>query len=66
MIRYCVDWSEQCHHLAGSLGAAIATRMMELGWIRRAERSRAVHVSEKGYEGLREQFGLELAPGNGN
>ena len=62
VIRYCVDWSEQRHHLAGSLGAAIATRMVELGWIRRADRSRAVHVSEKGYEGLREQFGLELAP----
>lgn len=62
VVRYCVDWSEQRHHLAGSLGAAIATRMIELGWIRRADRSRAVHVSEKGYEGLRERFGLELAP----
>ena len=62
LIRYCVDWSEQRHHLAGSLGAAIATRMIELGWVRRAQRSRALHVSENGYEGLREQFGIELSP----
>jgi DNA-binding transcriptional ArsR family regulator len=62
LIRYCVDWSEQRHHLAGSLGAAMATRMIELGWVRRAQRSRALHVSHNGYEGLREQFGIELSP----
>jgi DNA-binding transcriptional ArsR family regulator len=62
LIRYCVDWSEQRHHLAGSLGAAIATRMIELGWVRKAQRSRAVHVSDDGFKGLREQFGVELGP----
>lgn len=60
LIRYCVDWSEQRHHLAGSLGAAIATRMIDLGWVRRAQRSRAVHVSDTGCQGLREHFGIEL------
>jgi hypothetical protein len=60
LVRYCVDWSEQRHHLAGSLGAALADQMFERGWIRRADRSRAVHVSEAGYAGLRERFGLEL------
>src|ERR1700747_3709619 len=62
LIRYCVDWSEQRHHLAGSLGAAMATRMIDLGWVRRARNSRAVHVSDTGYEGLRDQFGIELVP----
>jgi DNA-binding transcriptional ArsR family regulator len=61
LIRYCVDWSEQRHHLAGSLGAAIATRMIDLDWVRKADRSRAVHVSDIGYDGLREHFGVELA-----
>jgi len=60
LIRYCVDWSEQRHHLAGSLGAALADRMLELGWVSRARRSRAVHISEAGHEGLRETFGLQL------
>src|SRR6516165_8845319 len=61
LIRYCVDWSEQRHHLAGLLGAAMATRMIELGWVRRAQRSRALHISDNGYEGLREQFGIKLS-----
>jgi DNA-binding transcriptional ArsR family regulator len=62
LIKYCVDWSEQRHHLAGSLGAAIAARLIDLGWVRKAERSRAVHVSDGGYQGLREHFGIELRP----
>jgi DNA-binding transcriptional ArsR family regulator len=60
LIRYCVDWSEQRHHLAGSLGAALAARMFDLGWLRKARRSRAVHVSDEGHAGLRETFGVEL------
>jgi DNA-binding transcriptional ArsR family regulator len=60
LIRYCVDWSEQRHHLAGSLGAALAARMFELGWLSRARNSRAVHVSEDGREGLKLRFGVEL------
>jgi DNA-binding transcriptional ArsR family regulator len=60
MIRYCVDWSEQRHHLAGALGAAVAGRAFELDWVRRAPRSRAVQVTDAGYRGLREVFGLEV------
>src|SRR4051794_824217 len=59
LIRYCVDWSEQRHHLAGSLGAALAARMFELGWLSRARNSRAVHVTEAGRNGLSESFGVE-------
>lgn len=62
LIRYCVDWSEQRHHLAGSLGAALASRMIELGWVRKAQRSRAVQVSDHGLDGLREYFGVVLSP----
>jgi DNA-binding transcriptional ArsR family regulator len=61
LIKYCVDWSEQRHHLAGSLGAALAARMIDLGWVRKANRSRAVHVSDIGFEGLRDHFGVELS-----
>jgi DNA-binding transcriptional ArsR family regulator len=61
LIRYCVDWSEQRHHLAGSLGAALAERMFDLGWIARARNSRAVHVSREGRRGLQETFGVALS-----
>ena len=61
MIRYCVDWSEQRHHLAGSLGAALADRMFDLRWVSRARRGRAVTVSDEGARGLEETFGLTLS-----
>ena len=60
LVRYCVDWSEQRHHLAGALGAAIAERSFELGWVKRADNTRAVHLTEQGVQGLRERFGVEL------
>jgi hypothetical protein len=58
LVRYCVDWSEQRHHLAGALGAALADRLFELGWIQRAPRSRAVRVTPDGVDGLRDALGL--------
>ena len=61
LLRGCVDWSERRHHLAGGLGAAIARRMFELGWIERSRGTRAVRVTESGARGLRETFGVELA-----
>ena len=60
LIRYCVDWSEQRHHLAGALGAAICDRLFELGWIERMRAGRAVRLTEPGVRGLSERFGVEL------
>ena len=59
-IRYCVDWSEQAHHLSGALGAALATRMFELEWVARLPRTRAVRLTDAGRTGLGEQFGLAV------
>jgi DNA-binding transcriptional ArsR family regulator len=58
-IRYCIDWSEQRPHLAGALGAALTDHLFDLDWIRRAERSRAVHVTDQGRKGLAEVFGID-------
>ena len=57
-VRYCVDWSEQRHHMSGALGRGLLDRFVELGWIRRAEGSRAVHVTETGRTGLDRTFGI--------
>jgi DNA-binding transcriptional ArsR family regulator len=60
-VRYCVDWSEQRHHLAGAVGATLTRRLFDLGWLRRADRGRAVHVTPAGTGGLRETFGVVVA-----
>jgi hypothetical protein len=58
LIRYCVDWSEQRHHLAGALGAALAQCLLELAWIERRPDSRAITVTDTGATGLRATFQL--------
>jgi DNA-binding transcriptional ArsR family regulator len=59
VIRYCTDWTEQRHHLAGALGAALAEAMVERGWIERARNGRAVTLTAQGRRGLREHLDLE-------
>jgi DNA-binding transcriptional ArsR family regulator len=61
LARRCLDWSERRHHLAGALGAALATRFFELGWIERLPTSRAVRVTPKGREGLARNLSVRLA-----
>lgn len=50
--RRCLDWTERQDHLAGSLGAAICHRFLELHWITRDKHSRAVHLSLTGRQQL--------------
>jgi DNA-binding transcriptional ArsR family regulator len=59
-LRYCVDWSEQAHHLSGALGRSLARRLFELDWIRRAGRGRAVHVTDLGRRRLAADLGVVL------
>jgi DNA-binding transcriptional ArsR family regulator len=58
--RPCVDWSERRLHLAGALGAALAGRCLELGWVARIRDSRALKVSAAGERGFSEAFGITL------
>lgn len=57
--RSCLDWSERRHHLAGSLGAALFARIMELGWARRAKDSRVVAFTTAGERAIHELIGVE-------
>jgi DNA-binding transcriptional ArsR family regulator len=57
----CMDWSERRHHLAGSLGAALATEMTRRRWLHSQEASRIVTVSAAGQQGLRDWLGIDLA-----
>ena len=57
-VRYCLDWSEQQHHLAGPLGTALAERLFALDWVRRTDRRRVVRVTDSGRENLPGTLGL--------
>lgn len=59
--RQCLDWSERRPHLAGALGAALARRGFDLGWIRRAGDGRALQVTTAGHKALSELFGVALS-----
>jgi hypothetical protein len=60
VIRYCLDWSEQRHHLAGALGRGLRDRLTELEWIHRSKSTRAVQLSDVGRKGLRDVFDVEV------
>ncbi|MGI8870631.1 MAG: ArsR/SmtB family transcription factor [Mycobacteriales bacterium] len=59
-LRYCIDWTEQRHHLSGALGRALLARLIELGWVRRAPASRAVRLTDDGRRGLLDVLDVRL------
>jgi len=58
LCRPCLDWSERRSHLAGKLGAAIASHYFERGYVRRIRESRALDVTPRGLKALRDMFGI--------
>jgi DNA-binding transcriptional ArsR family regulator len=58
--RPCVDWTERRPHIGGALGAALASRCLELKWIERARDSRALSITPAGHRGLMEFFALSI------
>jgi DNA-binding transcriptional ArsR family regulator len=60
LCRPCLDWSERRPHLAGALGAALCSHCLDKGWIRRIDGTRAVAITRKVEQGLRDAFGVSL------
>jgi DNA-binding transcriptional ArsR family regulator len=60
LFRSCLDWSERRPHAAGKLGAALAARAFEVGWVERLDGTRAVWVTPAGEAGFAAAFGLSL------
>jgi hypothetical protein len=58
LCRTCLDWSERRPHLAGRLGTAMLTRVLELGWVARVPESRALKISRTGEAALVKAFRL--------
>lgn len=60
LLRPCMDWTERRYHLAGSVGAAMTSEFLSLGWLAGREASRIVAVTESGRAGLLAWLGLDL------
>jgi DNA-binding transcriptional ArsR family regulator len=56
--RTCLDWSERKPHIAGSLGAAMLERLLELGWVKRQLSGRALDLTATGKAGITDVFGV--------
>lgn len=52
LIRVCVDWTEQAHHLAGSLGASVLASFIDRGWIKTTVRPREIEITPDGETAL--------------
>lgn len=59
--RPCLDWSERRPHLAGAIGAALASHCFGKHWIEHIRDSRAVRITPAGQMGLRASFGIDLS-----
>jgi DNA-binding transcriptional ArsR family regulator len=58
LARACLDWSERRYHIAGVLGAALLTRLLELRWFERMPAGRALRPTPIGRRGFRQELGL--------
>lgn len=63
LVRYCVDWTETRHHLAGQLGRALRDHVLAAGWVEPLPGSRALRITPDGVAGIDEIFGLVLDAG---
>ncbi len=61
LLRFCLDWSEQRHHLGGALGASILASFEQSDWVTRRPADRAVTTTERGKQELGQRLGLKLS-----
>lgn len=59
LLRFCLDWSEQRHHLAGRLGSVLLRHSEQAGWITRRPGNRAVTVTDLGRQELAARLGIQ-------
>ncbi len=47
-LKFCLDWTEQRHHLAGGLGSAVLAAFRDNGWVSDGPRPRGLVVTDAG------------------
>ncbi|KQL39350.1 ArsR family transcriptional regulator [Bacillus sp. FJAT-25509] len=56
----CLDWSERRYHIGGALGNALLERFLELNWIQRMPKTRAIKITFEGKKGFNEIFSFDI------
>jgi DNA-binding transcriptional ArsR family regulator len=60
LLRPCQDWTERRPHMAGALGQALASRLLDLRWVLRAPSSRALLITPLGEQRLLAEFAVKV------
>jgi DNA-binding transcriptional ArsR family regulator len=63
LTRACLDWTERRPHVAGQVGAAILTALLDRRWVTRGPAGRAVQLTQSGRDGLSRALGLSAFAG---
>ena len=58
--RACLDWSERVPHVAGRIGAALASLALEKRWLTRVRHTRALRITDHGHSALFRELGIRL------
>jgi DNA-binding transcriptional ArsR family regulator len=58
--RTCLDWTQRRMHLAGAVGAGLATALLDRQWVRRAGSGRGLTVTEAGRQALHASLGIDV------
>ena len=61
LVRYCVDWTEQRHHLSGALGRAVLDRFLSAGLGETCAARPRDTVTDDGRTALADAFGIDWA-----
>lgn len=61
LARPCPDWTERRPHLAGALGAAVATLFLNRGWVVRRVQERGLRLTDAGAVALRDEWHTRIA-----
>ncbi|HZX57264.1 MAG TPA: winged helix-turn-helix domain-containing protein [Mucilaginibacter sp.] len=59
-IYACLDWTEKKPHLAGAVGAALFSAMIEQNWIAKNDEKRVLRITDTGKKALREIIKVDL------
>ncbi|HEY3952704.1 MAG TPA: metalloregulator ArsR/SmtB family transcription factor [Streptosporangiaceae bacterium] len=60
LLLSCKDWTERRPHMAGLLGQVLASKLLDLNWVRRRPDSRALQITPLGEQRLLAEFAVRI------